>query len=124
MIISDFTEIELDHLRRFCNFVGNEKEVFDLRSRGIPLETIAEQINLSIDGVKKISRKVNRKIMRVQEDKTMTREEAIVYWKNHFETGNTEQNDAVCLALEALENALVVYDHDDLRRIVAQTIKI
>lgn len=54
----------------------------------------------------------------------MTREEAIVYWKNHFETGNTEQNDAVCIALEALENALIVYDSDELRRIVAQTIKI
>lgn len=65
MIISDFTEIELDHLRKSCNFVGYEIEVFDLRSRGIPLEHIAEQINLSFDGVKKISRKVNRKITRV-----------------------------------------------------------
>ena len=65
MIISAFTEIELDHLRRYCNFVGNEREVFDLRSRGIPLETIAEQINLSVDGVKKISRKVNHKIIKV-----------------------------------------------------------
>jgi hypothetical protein len=64
MIISDFTEIELDHLRKSCNFVGNEREVFDLRSRGIPLELIAEQIHLSVDGVKKISRKVNRKIVR------------------------------------------------------------
>ena len=65
MIISAYTEIELDYFRRSCNFVGNELEVFDLRSRGIPLEIIAEQINLSIDGVKKISRKVNKKIMRV-----------------------------------------------------------
>lgn len=65
MIISDFTEIELDYLRKSCNFVGYEIEVFDLRSRGIPLEHIAEQINLSFDGVKKISRKVNRKITRV-----------------------------------------------------------
>ena len=53
----------------------------------------------------------------------MTREDAIVYWKNHFEAGNTEQNDAVHMAIQALENALVVYDHDDLRMIVAQTIK-
>lgn len=124
MKISAFTEIELANLRKSCNFVGNERDVFDLRSQGVPLELIAEQINLSVDGVKKISRKVNRKIMRVQEDKTMTREEAIAYWKNHYESGNTEQNDAVYLALQALETSMVVYDHDDLRRIVAQTIKI
>ena len=65
MIISDFTEIELDYLRKVCNFVGNEQNVFDLRSRGVSLELIAEQINLSVDGVKKISRKVNRKISKV-----------------------------------------------------------
>lgn len=54
----------------------------------------------------------------------MTREEAVVYWRNHFESGNTEQNDAVCLALQALENSMIVYDRDELLRIVAQTIKI
>lgn len=54
----------------------------------------------------------------------MTREEAIVYWNNHFEAGNTEQNDAVHMAIQALENATVVYDRDELHRIVAQTIKI
>lgn len=124
MKISAFTEIELANLRKSCNFVGNERDVFDLRSQGVPLEIIAEQLDYTIDGIKKISRKVNKKIMRVQVDKTMTREEAIVYWRNHFESGNTEQNDAVCIALEALENALIVYDSDELRRIVAQTIKI
>ena len=65
MIISDFTEHELNYLRRSCNFVGYEKDVFNLRSQGIPLELIAEQINLSVDGVKKISRKVNNKIVKV-----------------------------------------------------------
>lgn len=54
----------------------------------------------------------------------MTREEAIAYWNNHYESGNTEQNDAVYMAIQALENAMVVYDRDELVRIVAQTIKI
>ena len=54
----------------------------------------------------------------------MTREEAIVYWNNHFEDGNTEQNDAVYMAIQALKDAMVVYDHDDLLRIVKQNIKI
>ena len=54
----------------------------------------------------------------------MTREEAIIYWRNHFETGNTEQNDAVCLALDALENAMIVYNSDELQRIIKQMVKI
>lgn len=65
MLISDFTVPELDHLRVNCNFVGNEKEVFELRSQGIPLERIAEQLNMSVGGINKISQKVNRKIKKV-----------------------------------------------------------
>lgn len=65
MIIADFTEIELDFFRRSCNFVGFERDVFELRSRGVPLETIAEKVNMSVDGIKKISKKVNNKITRV-----------------------------------------------------------
>jgi orotate phosphoribosyltransferase-like protein len=65
MIISDFTKPELDLLRDNCNFVGLEIEIFDLRSRGVPLESIAESLNLSVDGAKRISQKVNTKIARV-----------------------------------------------------------
>lgn len=66
MIISDFTKPELDLLRDNCNFVGCERDIFDLRSQGISIEDIAETLNLSIDGAKRISRKVNNKIIRVQ----------------------------------------------------------
>ena len=66
MVISDYTVIELQYFREHCNFVGNEQELFELRSRGIPLERIAEQLNMSVEGVKKISRKVNNKIMKVK----------------------------------------------------------
>ena len=59
MNISDFTRPELELYRDNCNFVGCEREIFDLRSQGIPLETIAEILNLSVDGAKRISRKVN-----------------------------------------------------------------
>ena len=65
MIISDYTEIELDFLRRSCNFVGYEKDVFELRSKGVSLEAIAEQMNMSVNGINKISRKVNNKIIKV-----------------------------------------------------------
>ena len=66
MIISDFTEIELESLRQTCNFVGYERDVFELRSKGVTLERIAETVNMSVDGIKKISRKVNNKIVKVR----------------------------------------------------------
>lgn len=65
MVVSDFTVPELDRFREQCNFVGNERDVFELRSQGIPLEEIAEILNMSVEGIKKVSRKVNSKITRV-----------------------------------------------------------
>lgn len=65
MIISDFTEKELAFFRCSCNFVGCERDVFELRSKGVPLEQIAEKVNMSVDGIKKVSRKVNTKISKV-----------------------------------------------------------
>ena len=65
MLVSDFTVPELNTFRANCNFVGNEITVFELRSQGIPLEEIAETLNMSVEGIKKVSRKVNRKITRV-----------------------------------------------------------
>ena len=65
MIIADFTTPELNYFRENCNFVGLEKRVFELRSQGVPLEEIAEILDMSVDGVKKISRKVNAKIIRI-----------------------------------------------------------
>ena len=65
MIISDYTELELEYLRCACNFVNSEKDVFYMRSQGMTLETIAELLNMSVENVKKISRKVNNKILKV-----------------------------------------------------------
>ena len=65
MVISDFTNVELEVLRKQCNFVNMEKDVFELRSQGMSLELIAEMLNMSVDGIKRVSRKVNKKIGRV-----------------------------------------------------------
>lgn len=65
MNVKDFTKPELDFFRENCNFVGIERDIFELRSQGIPLEEIAEQVNMSVDGVKKASRRVNKKIIKV-----------------------------------------------------------
>ena len=65
MVISDYTTSELEHFREECNFVMNEKMVFELRSQGLSLEEIAEILHMSVEGIKKISRKVNKKIEKV-----------------------------------------------------------
>lgn len=66
MIVSDFTVPELNRFREQCNFVGNELNIFELRSQGIPLEEIAESLEMSVENVKYISRKVNNKILRIK----------------------------------------------------------
>lgn len=65
MIIKDFTEPELDFFRRQCNFVGAERQLFELRSQGVPLEEIAEILGMTDSGIRKVSQRVNRKIIRV-----------------------------------------------------------
>ena len=67
MVIKDFTKPELDLLRQSCNFVGSEETLFELRSRGVPLETIAETLDYSYDGISKVSRRVNNKIRAILE---------------------------------------------------------
>lgn len=65
MIIADFTKPELDYFRENCNFVGDEIILFEMRSKVISLEQIADKLNRSIDSTKLISRKVNKKILKV-----------------------------------------------------------
>ena len=65
MIISDFTKAELDFFRTNCNFVNLEIKIFEGRAKGIPLEIIAEEINISYDYARQLSRKVNKKILKV-----------------------------------------------------------
>jgi transcriptional regulator len=65
MNVSRFTVPELEYFRAYCNFIGEERTVFDLRSQGVPLEEIAEKLNYTYDGIKKVSRRINDKISRV-----------------------------------------------------------
>ena len=65
MIISDFTKSELEYLKEQCNFVNFKIDLFDKRAKGIPLEQIAEDLNISYDYARQISRKVNKKIKKV-----------------------------------------------------------
>lgn len=65
MIISDFTAPELEYLRQNCNFVNLERDLFEMRSSGKTLETIADELCISIDCARRISQKVNKKIIKV-----------------------------------------------------------
>lgn len=65
MIISDFTKPELDYLREQCNFVNLEIGLFEKRAKGIPLEQIAEELGISSDYARKLSQRVNKKIIKV-----------------------------------------------------------
>lgn len=65
MIISDFTAPELDYLRQNCNFVNLERDLFEMRSSGETLEIIADKLCISIDYARRISQKVNKKIIKV-----------------------------------------------------------
>ena len=65
MTISNFTKPELDYFRANCNFVNLESDVFEMRSSGYTLEYIAEQLHILVDYVRKLSQRVNRKIIKV-----------------------------------------------------------
>lgn len=65
MKIADFTQPEIDHLWSVCNFTNLEIPLFDGRSKGKTLEQIANELDISIDYARKISQRVNRKIIKV-----------------------------------------------------------
>lgn len=65
MTISEFTKPELDYFRQNCNFVNLEIKLFEERAKGISLKQIAEDLHISYDYVRQLSRKVNKKILKV-----------------------------------------------------------
>lgn len=65
MKVYDFTVPELNYFRTYCNFTKDEEILFELRAKNIPLEQCAEIMNVSVSTIKRLSRKVNDKIIRV-----------------------------------------------------------
>lgn len=65
MKVYDFTVPELNYFREYCNFTNEERILFEYRSKNIPLEQCAELMNISVSTVKRLSRKVNNKIIKV-----------------------------------------------------------
>lgn len=65
MKIYDFTLPELEFFKKNCNFTEQEMLLFEYRAKNIPLEVCAEIMNVSISTAKRISRRVNNKIIRI-----------------------------------------------------------
>lgn len=63
--ICDFVEWELEMFRKECNFTEEELDFFNLRAKNIPIETIAELMNVSVGKANKLSSKVKKKIIKV-----------------------------------------------------------
>lgn len=65
MKIYDFTQPELNYFREYCNFTEDQRTLFEYRAKNIPLEQCAELMNVSVPTIKRLSRKVNNKIIKV-----------------------------------------------------------
>lgn len=65
MKIYDFTKPEIEYFLQNCNFTEEEENLFFYRSKKIPLEECAETMNISISTAKRISRRVNKKIIKL-----------------------------------------------------------
>lgn len=65
MKICNFTRKEIEYCIRECNFTDQELTLFTMRCKDVPLERCAEEMSISVSTVKRISRKVKNKIVRV-----------------------------------------------------------
>jgi len=67
MCIADYTRREIEHLIDECNFTAMEESFFLLRSKGITIEECAERLNISTSCANVLSKKIKRKILRVNQ---------------------------------------------------------
>ena len=63
--VYDFTVPELNRFRALANFTPDERTLFEYRAAGVPMEICAENMNVSLATAKRISRRVNSKIIRI-----------------------------------------------------------
>ena len=66
MQIYDYTVPELQRYRELCNFIDDEMEYFNLRSRGRSNIQIAIAMNVSEAQVSKVAKRVRAKMDRVE----------------------------------------------------------
>lgn len=84
MKVYGFTLPQLEYYRTFCNFSPEERELFNLRAEGKSLEECAEIMHR--ENVKKLSVRVNNKMIMVTDLKRMEKWIKTVYWKSVLNT--------------------------------------
>lgn len=75
----DLTIPQIEYYRTFCNFDEMEDALFLLKSKNTPLERCAEVLHY--DDIKRLSRRVNRKVLAVTDYERMNKWIENVYWK-------------------------------------------
>lgn len=65
MKVCSFTKREIEYCIEECNFTPTEETLFLLRCRDMTLEQCAEEMNVSVSTVKRLSKKMKSKILRV-----------------------------------------------------------
>lgn len=61
---SEMTEFERDRYRRYAGFTDSEREVFDLRARGLTIQETADAASLSTATVNRRIRSIKLKMRR------------------------------------------------------------
>lgn len=85
MKVYDFTVPQLAYYQEFANFSPQEEMLYNLRKKGVPLEQCAEIMHCEMTNVKKISRRVNNKIIQLTDSKRMNEWIDKVYWPRILE---------------------------------------
>lgn len=62
--ITALTQYEIDKIYKYGNLKPKERQFFDLRNEGLTYEEIAEELDMSVNGVKKFTKKVYSKCLR------------------------------------------------------------
>lgn len=75
----DLTIPQIEYYRTFCNFDEMEDALFLLKSKNTPLERCAELLHY--DDIKRLSRRVNRKVLAMTDYERMNKWIENVYWK-------------------------------------------
>ena len=65
MQIRNFTEIELEYFRKWCNFTDDEMLYFNLKAKNYSNVQVSLEMHVSESQVSKLARKVKSKILRV-----------------------------------------------------------
>lgn len=66
MKLCDFTLPEVRYFLQECNFTKDERVLFELRTKDIPLEQCAEQLEVSLSTANRINKRIKEKVRKIE----------------------------------------------------------